>query len=99
MGHIILFDRHAEWTATFEMYERQKKILSGAAELGGSVFGMDISRDEMRMDTIKQKAETNREVERLAAREICGMAQGQSISLEYLPYARQIVEAEDVLEK
>ena len=56
-----------------------------------SVSGMDIG-----METSEQKI---REGQRVAAREICRIGEDAvRVSLEYLPYVRQIVEAEDRLE-
>jgi uncharacterized protein YfbU (UPF0304 family) len=94
---MILFDRHAEDPGPVEMYDRHREILDAAAQLTNSLFGMDMSGDDMRMETSGQKI---REGQRVAAREICRMVEDAgSVTLEYLPYVRQMVESEDMLEE
>lgn len=60
---------------------------------------MDVRGEEMRLANSEQHGQRIREMQRMAGREICRIgADATSISVEYLPYLRQIVGAEDRLE-
>ncbi|KAF9568897.1 P-loop containing nucleoside triphosphate hydrolase protein [Agrocybe pediades] len=99
IGHSILYDIHATDRLEFGRYDRQEDIICTAVETASRLFDMDQeqdAREERKCEEARREAVRD---QRDVMREICPAAvwsRGNgSLWLEYMPYVRQMVEAED----
>ena len=83
-----------------ELCNRQSEIISTANELAKEVFKVDISKEGWCIRAGDEDRGRIRQEQRVVARELCLVGVNEaSVSVEYIPYARQILEAEDRLEE
>ena len=83
-----------------ELCDRQSEMISTAKALAQKVFKVDLSKESQSMRAGEEDRGRIRQEQRVIAGELCvvGVNEGR-VSVEYIPFARQILEAEDGLEE
>lgn len=98
----MLFDLHANNVVPFEVYDRHFEITSMAAQNATGVFKIDMDQYDIEMQHSRERKGRIQQGQMMTARELRLGADlirdTEVIAMEYIPYARQIVEAEDIEE-
>ena len=97
-GHVILCD--IQDNVRLELCARQSEMISTANELAKMVFKVDTSKTGRGIRAVEEERGRIRQQQRVVAAELCLVGVKEApVSVEYIPFARQILEAEDRLEE
>jgi len=103
IGHTILYDIHAKDRLEFGQHDRQSDIICAAVEVSCRLLDVATKEDDAIAKRCEDRKKETLEREKRVLREICPTAvwtRGNgSLWLEYMPYVRQMVIAEDIEEE